>query len=154
MNILKTMLADMMADFERLSIPYGPVKDIRWSARMSRSRGNCKKTPDGFVIHISTRLKDHPDVLCSTIAHELLHTVPGCFNHGKKFKNCAERLRMAGHLVSVRYEPEPFETEGLMVFECTRCHKQTTRSRASAFTKHPERYRHQGCGGTFRKVSS
>lgn len=154
MNELITIFQEVKGDFEALHIPCGIVREIAWTNRMSRCRGNCRKREDGYVIHISQRIWQRRDLVKNTVAHELLHTVPGCFNHGKQFRACAQMLASYGYDVSIRYEPEPFETRDLMVFECQRCHTRTTRSRSSAFTRHPERYRHQGCGGTFRKVSS
>lgn len=60
--------------------------------------GFCKKTPRGetkFVIAINKWFEEDLAIR-ETIMHELVHTVDGCYNHGKKFHDIA-------YLVSEEY---------------------------------------------------
>lgn len=43
--------------------------------------------------YLSTRRRD---ALCSVIFHELVHTCPGCFNHGPRWKRWVKALNANG----------------------------------------------------------
>ena len=149
---LESLLETIRADFIRAGIMPGKVIELSWSGRMSRARGNCRKKDGGFAIHISRRIESNEDVVRETLAHELLHTVDGCFGHNERFRQYAKKLDEYGYHIQTHYEAEPFELEGLMVFECSKCGIKTTRQRSSQFTRHPEKYVHKGCGGHFKRV--
>lgn len=151
---LRTQLAAIREDFRKAGLKPGPVRELSWSGRMTRSRGTCRRKEDGFAIHISRQLQDRPELVRETLAHELLHTVPGCFDHGTGFQQGARRLEAYGYHIRRTYEPESFENQGKYLFRCTKCQTQVTRMRQSRFTRHPERYVHKGCGGTFRAVKN
>ena len=54
--------------------------------------GRDRETPNSFAIHISKTFEKIPDPIRaenrfhSCMIHEMIHTIPGCNNHGKKFK--------------------------------------------------------------------
>ena len=79
----------VMDECKALNIPIGRIKQIKINTRASRRWGQCCREPDGYIIEIAAILLDDktPDNgLYSTIAHELLHTCPGCMNHDTKWK--------------------------------------------------------------------
>lgn len=59
---------------------------------------NIKKDYPGYRIHISRNFELIPDDslakerLYSSLTHELIHTIPGCMNHGEKFKRICSLL--------------------------------------------------------------
>lgn len=82
-----------------LSIPYAKDTPISWNGRITKKWGYSRKHSDGtFSISISSALResDIPDnALISVILHELLHTCPGCFDHGKQWKKYGKMIKDA-----------------------------------------------------------
>lgn len=150
---LVILLEEVKNDFRAAGIEPGRIRSVSFSGRLTRSRGNCRRESDGlYSIHISSRLKGHTDLLRETLAHELLHTVAGCFDHGHEFQKLAVRLEACGYHIQRTYEPEAFEMEGRYRFRCSKCGVTVTRTRRSSFTEFPERYIHKGCGGHFEPL--
>ena len=85
-----------MEILEDLHIPYGQVVSLTVNTR-ARRWGQCRKIPGGlYEININQTLLDEKnaeDGLVNTILHELLHTCPGCMNHGQEWKKYAEMVR-------------------------------------------------------------
>ena len=150
---LVVMLESIKEDFRTAGLTPGRIGEVSFSGRLTRSRGNCRRETDGFyTIHISSRLMGHTELLRETLAHELLHTVKGCFDHGSRFQEAARKLREYGYHIQSTYEPEAFEIRGRYQFQCSRCGVIVNRTRRSNFTEHPERYIHKGCGGHFEPL--
>lgn len=149
-------------DMRKAGLQPGTVNSVRWSSRMHRTKGNCQKRKDGrggFEIAISTDLLTCPEALRDTVCHELIHTLPGCFNHGDLFQLAAARMNARGYQVSQSFNPDLYKTKGYeetytwprpkYVLVCTRCQKQYPRARRSKSIEHPELYRCH-CGGELR----
>lgn len=103
------------------------------------------------------------DALCTSeckrglkqvIIHELLHTCDGCMNHGKVWKDYANKVNKHTGLNVSRtnsYEelglerPKAEETAKYII-TCNECGNKWYRDRASNITKYPEHY-HCTCGG-------
>lgn len=77
------------------------VREIKLNTRKGMTRlGICRKKCYGdvevFFIEITESYASHPEVtekeVKNTIMHELIHTLPGCFNHGHFFKVMAKTL--------------------------------------------------------------
>lgn len=127
--------------------------------RRARTRfGCCKEKDDRFVIEISHLLLDGPAHSClQVLVHELLHTCPGCRNHGARWKSYARRMneaygydiaRLDSHQnLGIAAEAPP--PKYLLV--CTACGARFPRMRASSLTKRPGRYRCK-CGGRLKRV--
>lgn len=78
-----------------LNIPFEHPVEVTVNTRAKSRYGQCQKRPEGFKINISEVLvRDSSDIraLDETMLHELLHTCPGCQNHGKLWKYYAERV--------------------------------------------------------------
>ena len=56
--------------------------------------GMCQRSRSGFDLYISAVLLESgtDEEIMNTICHELIHTIPGCFNHGETFKKYAKIL--------------------------------------------------------------
>lgn len=84
--------------------------------------GRDINTPDSFAIHISKTFEKIPDIskakirFQSCMIHEIIHTIPGCNNHGKKFKKVC-------HLINSKY-PE-YQLQRTTSFEDFGIPKQT-----------------------------
>lgn len=128
---------------------------------MSRSLGITYKKPDGFVIRITDSLiKDKVSEMCikNVIMHEILHTVPGCFNHGKLWKAMADVVNNSsyGYRVKRLAELEDLDKAVIKnrykyVLKCKRCKKKIGFTKKNKIIKHFKDYRCQ-CGGKFKKI--
>lgn len=93
-KIADETLLKVKSEIEQLSIQVGKIKP---SVKLTSNKtllGTCNKIKDGnydFEIRI-TKYIANEQALKNTIAHEVLHTVEGCFNHGKKWKAMAEKV--------------------------------------------------------------
>ena len=75
-------------------IKVGKVHRVWFSDTSFGKFGSCRRlTSNYFTIEI-TDLGLRGDVR-STIVHELIHTVEGCYNHGPKFREIAKLLSSA-----------------------------------------------------------
>jgi len=99
MRDLEAIAYECMEKLDALEIPYGNVTEISVNTRAKSRWGQCRHKPDGtHTININVELLDESnDIrgLENTIIHELLHTCPGCNNHGPIWKTYAEKVRAA-----------------------------------------------------------
>lgn len=132
--------------------------------RTKKRLGACirKSMPDGkesFTIEISERAlmcDDHR--LSEIIAHELLHTCPNSFDHGKKWKEHGKRAEeLLGYHIkrTVKLEefgiPEPEKAEkAKYTIVCRKCGRRYERKRICPLVRRPERYRCGKCGGRLK----
>ena len=94
----------------------------------------------------------------TTILHELLHTCPGCFNHGKTWSGYAAKVnREYGYNVARtihceaaaqrRNEIEPYKYKVI----CKSCGKVVAKKRRICdLVRYPSYYHHTNCGGALR----
>ena len=91
-NELERLTKDLIKDLRNIGIPISRnIDDIKVNTRAKTRFGACKVKKSTFerrfTIEISSEILDCDEkVISETIIHELLHTCPGCFNHGKKWK--------------------------------------------------------------------
>lgn len=120
--------------------------------------GACKKTSEGFVIEISELLlKADPNKIKNVIAHELLHTCYGCYNHGERWKSYAIRLNEAyGYNIkrTNSYEEMGMERpekklENKYMIQCQKCGKIFYRQKKSKLVTQIDHYRCR-CGGILK----
>ena len=129
----------------KIGVPI-PVKDIKkvgeLKTRSKRVRGvtytfkriaynNIDKTN---YIGINKKLIGEDFEIKKTMAHELIHTIPGCSNHGPNFKRYAELINRhyPKYNVSTYYTPDSDETENIAntkkpkyVVTCENCGAKT-----------------------------
>lgn len=96
-----------------------------------------------------------------TIIHEMLHTCPGCMDHGYEWKRRADRVnRMLGYHVSRTASRADMEAAGVEVkreafkyaLECKECGNQYKYKRWCASLEAPSRYRCGKCHGELKTV--
>lgn len=111
-----------------------------------------KGRPGCFKIEINKDLLDdrNPNTpLVETIIHELLHTIPGCFNHGEKWQGIVDTINQHTGLHISR--TSTIEDKGLVVFSrpdraplyrvtCPACGRSIEYRRAAKVILHPERF--------------
>ena len=91
---MNEMLKQAIKRFKQLGYKVGKVVNLDVSYRYSRAWAKCNwnspRYDKSFTITVSDRLfKANKESVRDIIHHEVIHTIPGCFNHGPMFKNAA-----------------------------------------------------------------
>lgn len=163
MRDLKTCLKQCEAILDQLNIPYSDPLEIKVNTRAKNRWGQCVRERYGYFININALLlQEEVDIraLQTTILHELLHTNPGCQNHGPKWQSYAKAVNEATGLnlqtTNMLHEEYGFaslfqagrekEPDRYLV-TCTKCGYERRYKRASKVVNHPERYRCGLCRG-------
>jgi predicted SprT family Zn-dependent metalloprotease len=133
---------------------------VRINTRAKKRFGCCIGTPKtGFVIELAAALPAAGHRVCmQTLAHEVLHTCPGCQDHGDRWKAHAARMNAAfGYAIRRTDRPEALGVAlppAVPVYRwrvtCTGCGKSFLRQKSSPLIKTPQRYRCAACGGKLR----
>lgn len=156
MKLANACIADLTAAKMRIR----RVRNWKIGTGAKRQWGLCEAVGDGlFDITISAMLlqEDVDDQAAKdTIAHELLHTVEGCMNHGRYWHKLAGLVnaRCPGYHVQARTSAE---AKGIRItykylFRCTGCGVTAGRHRKSAFVEHYDKYICAKCGGKFERI--
>ena len=151
---LDDLLAQVLRQARELSVPVSRAISprVRINARARTRFGCCRRERGGYVIEVAAALlKAEEWAVCRVLAHEVLHTCPGCANHGVRWQ------RWAG-IMSRRFGYDIHRTDshaalGLeddrpvrWLVVCRSCGKVVPRMKRSPLVEHPERYRCR-CGG-------
>lgn len=160
MDRFDKLLVQVLEQARSLGIPVSDRIDphVKINRRAVTRFGCCIHQRDGScLIELSARLLEASEQAClQTLAHEVLHTCPGCRNHGPRWKGYAARMNAAyGYEIArtdtcQRLGVEDTRTIRHLVV-CTQCGRQFPRTRLSTLVAHPERYR-CACGGTLRRA--
>lgn len=151
---LDRLLAQVIAQAQALCIPISPgIQPCVAVNRRAKTRfGCCRTIPQGYVIEVSQLLLQAQDgAILQVLAHEVLHTCPGCANHGPRWRGWAERMNRAyGYQIR---RTDSFQSLGLedrrpvrYLVVCLRCGRSLPRMKRSPLVDHPQRYRCP-CGG-------
>lgn len=153
-NLFK-LFNECRAEITNCGYDTGYINSITSNARFTRRLGQTAINGYGrFEIEISNKVltDDYPEIYTKeVILHELIHTLPGCFNHGDKFKAVARALnirygynisRVASGSAVACLAPQEHKYE----IQCPVCGKIFYRDRMSDFVKNPQNYRHSDCG--------
>lgn len=147
-------------ELKKIDIPVsGEIDKVVINNRAKKRLGTCRKEKiaDGkikFVIELSSVIMDCTEKeICGVIAHELIHTCEGCFNHGKKWKEYAKRANDEyGYNIHRITELEnsdikcEFSAKNIYIIKCKNCGTVYKRIRMCPLVKNPERYRCGKCG--------
>lgn len=154
---LDGLLKEVFGEAAAIGIPVDPdiLPGVAVNGRATSRLGCCRKLPGGgFLVELSRRSADGCDgAVRQLLAHELLHTCPGCQNHGALWRGYARQMAEAyGYTIKPSLDPavlglDPVEPRYLVV--CEHCGAQFPRQRECRLTKHPSRYRCR-CGGRLR----
>lgn len=139
------------------------------NGRLSRALGRCRATR-GFCGGYNYEIEVQPNMLAdgvddratkNTIMHELIHTCPGCMNHGYEFQRRAALVnRKLGYNVHTTTEVSSLEAAGVQLkrktghyaIMCKKCGMEVERrERWGKTLEHIEHYRHGGscCGDLY-----
>lgn len=141
--------------------PYKVMKLVGWmDSRNRRALGKCIMSNGGERYRIvlnPAMLKfgdDGVNVIKDTIAHELCHTLDGCFNHGKVFHVKADWIRsLLGYNIDTKADEDASEyfrkylPQSKWMVKCDDCGKETPINRLSDPINNPRRYNCVHCGG-------
>lgn len=150
MDRFDKLLAQALEQARSLGIPASEHIDphVKINRRAVTRFGCCTRRADGsFFIELTHRLLEGTDRAClQTLAHEILHTCPGCRNHGPLWREYAGRMnRTFGYAIARTGTcgelgvPDQRPVRHLVV--CTGCGQEFPRATASPLVRHPERYR-------------
>lgn len=157
---LDALLQHVIRQARVLDIPVSPAirPTVALNRRAKTRLGCCRRGPDGsHVIELAAPLAQAEDrAVCQVLAHEVLHTCPGCANHGPLWRAWAQKMNQAwGYRIR---RTDTFEAMGLpdqrpvrYLVVCTRCGRRTPRMKRSPLVAHPERYRCR-CGGALQVI--
>ena len=141
------------------------ITKVSVNGRLSRSLGRCRFNPrtGSYTIEVNPcMLADSVEVKTTknTIIHELIHTCPGCMNHGYEWKRRGDRVnRMLGYNITRETEVEGLEAAGVEVkkeeykyaLECVVCKHQFKFQRWCSKLENPSRWK-CGCGGDLKAI--
>ena len=173
----KSLIPEVMAAYESLAAEYdiiviegagSPAEiNLRQDDIVNRGRARrahapvllCGDIDRGGVfasLYGTAALLEAEERACmQTLAHEVLHTCPGCRNHGALWKEYAARMNGAyGYAISRTGTCEALGVGDVRPVRprllCNRCGRVFCRGRRSPLVDHPERYRCR-CGGVLRR---
>lgn len=141
----------------------GEIVDVKMNTRAKSRWGNCKREFGVYKININADLLDERNSyqgLVETLAHEILHTVEGCWNHGPKWKAAADKVNaMYGtHIqrsstqeekgVAYRTLPTLRNETAKYKLKCNKCGHEYLYKRCTKAIQRPERYACLLCKGT------
>ena len=156
-TLLQSIYKYVKRDFDRLNIPYTRDVPIVINSSAKRRQGCCKKKDGKFIIEISEFVLDYPvDEIKNVVAHEIIHTCYGCFNHQKRFKAYGEKLKALSYKVTTTYKGEektPAELDARYMAVCQGCGEVIYRIKRSPLITHPQKYRCAKCRGKFKVYS-
>ena len=159
MKDLKLVANECMSMLDNVGIEYGNIKNWEINTRAIKRWGQCKKRDGGFIISISNKLLDDSvdnKALETTVLHELLHTVNGCFNHGNKWQNMANKINNRyGYNIktTTSHEEKGIEREPYKyMVKCQSCGREVGRYKMSSIIQNPQNWKCGCCGGKFERI--
>lgn len=144
----------------------GTIADVKANGRAKSRWGSCKREFGVYKIEVNADLLDERNDyrgLVETLAHEILHTVEGCLNHGPKWKAAADRVNaMYGtHIQRSSTQEEKgvaYRTLGKSRNEtakykliCRKCGHEYLYKRCTKAVQHPENYMCACCKGELKR---
>ena len=151
---LDILLVQVISQARSLSIPAGRKIDhhVVVNTRARTRFGCCRKAEGRYVIELSSSLLNADEqAVRQVLAHEVLHTCPGCADHGPRWQHWAALMnRTFSYDIRRTHMPQALGLEDTRpvrwLVVCQSCGKAIPRMKRSPLVEHPERYRCQ-CGG-------
>lgn len=133
----------------------------------SRLTSTLAKTGRGYIVVNEGYLRHHgnSDNFHNTLAHETIHTLQGCFNHGENFKWVGRRLaslydgvtitrtRCDAGYIAWKNQHKPHVEKPIAYkykIVCEKCGQTFYRQRLSSIVKNPNNFRCGKCYGKFK----
>lgn len=156
---LNSLFLEQQHTLRQLGIPLSQEIQPRVvvNTRAQRRLGCCIRKEGVFIIEVSHKILENPQLLKVTLLHELLHTCYGCQNHGKRWKAYATKVGAAlgveiQRTVKMEGEPESLRQDAVKyILRCKACGKIIPRRRMSKAVKYPNHYRCP-CGGKLERL--
>lgn len=160
MKDLNKLASECIADLTAARMRLRSVRNWKIGTNKKNLWGLCETVAPGvFDISISEALlQDDVDdqAVKNTIAHELLHTVDGCMNHGRYWHKLAGLVneRCPGYNIRSRTSAEEkgIQIHYKYMLRCTGCGAIAGRHKKSRFVEHFDRYICSKCGGKFERI--
>lgn len=154
---LDKILNEVIIEAQELNIPvpFDINKEIIINSRPKKRLGCCRKLNNVFTIELSSFVLEYDKKrIKEIIAHEVLHTVDSCFNHGPYWKLYAERMNnVYGYnikRVAIKDDDNCKSTEKRKeykyVITCKKCGCTFYRMKETKVTRNINKYRCR-CGG-------
>ena len=145
---------------DEANIPY--VQNIQWkvNTRAVRRWGLCQKDryTGKYTIQIAERLLNdsvEDKATETTILHEMIHSAPGCLNHGNTWQNYANKVNSHfGYNIKrcTSYEEKQIEKPKAKYFaKCTGCGRVVGKYKMCSIVKYPEHWRCGVCNSSFER---
>lgn len=151
---LNIMLEEGIQMIEDAGIIVGNIKPkVIINKRSKRSLGSCRYTGarNDFTIQISHRVLDiEEDKVMDIVLHEILHSCPGCQNHGSIWQRHANTINNTyGSNITITANIKDLGVkpiEAKYILKCDNCDNTWKRHTRSKLVKYPEQYK-CNCGG-------
>ena len=98
MRDLQYYAMECINDMINIGIDVPEIQSFTVNTRAKKRFGQCKRIDGEFYININVNLLNEECPLLSlkeTLYHEIIHTLPKCFNHGQWFHYYAEMVNNA-----------------------------------------------------------
>jgi predicted SprT family Zn-dependent metalloprotease len=173
MKDLMEMFNYGMEVVEACGIETGIITDVSINTRAKKRFGQCRynHATGTYSINIARFILDddiEDKAVMETIIHEILHTVSGCMNHGKKWKSLGKIVeREFGYKITTTDSYAKFSNrlaeerkverntkKHNYVFRCEDCGQTIYRERMSKFVQYYKHYRCGKCGGDFQFMAN
>ena len=152
-------MAGLRRELLALGIPVSGrlLPQVQVNTRAKRRLGCCFYQGGRYWIEVSDRVLGDGALLRQTLVHELLHTCPGCRDHGAEWKRYAGyvngklgtdiqcTVKLEGAYKPLRHEEVKY------ILRCQCCGKEFHRMRMCKLVRAPWRYRCP-CGGKLERV--
>lgn len=140
-----------------IPVPVNIYEKVFINPRPRKRFGCCKKINGTYHIEISEFILECSDEkIREVLAHEILHTCRGCYDHGNKWKIYAGKMNEAyGYNIKrtssfedmgIRCEPQTKKENIKYIIKCRSCGREYPRQRYTAMMKKISSYRCR-CGG-------
>ena len=157
---VKNMVYYYREDMLSRGIKVGKVMQVRFN-KSPHDFGFCQKIRKGVYVITITDLALHGDIK-STVVHELIHAVDGCYNHGSKFQTIAKELSKAYNIElgttasskEMEMTKEYRLSKAKYVIKCTNsnCNCMIFRYRAVGVVVNPDKYKCGECGSNLLRI--
>lgn len=98
MKDLQKYAKECINDMKALGIEVPKIQSFTVNTRAKSRFGQCQRLSGLFYININSDLLTDEcpvEALKETLYHEIIHTLPKCFNHGAEFKRYAKMVNNA-----------------------------------------------------------
>ncbi len=164
MTYISIKMKEVISQATAIGIPVSKniLESVVVNNRAKTRFGCCKKNKGVYIIEVSGAIVNGPETsLLLILAHEILHTCPGCQNHSKLWKSHAEAMNNAyGYKIKRTSNPEELgikpesiyknNKNARYLFICKGCGQAIERTKRSRLVTHTHLYRCK-CGGKLER---